>query len=78
MTLKTITRIELSKIFSKYSERYVGKKISTTLLRKAYLSSKYGQDGGLAEQFVELEKDNKIMMHSAKAALGVYIKKPLY
>ena len=54
----------------------MNKKISSTLLRKIYLSSKYGQDGGLADQFVELENDNKIMCHSAKVALGVYVKKP--
>ncbi len=74
-TGKPITRTELSKILLKYSDSYMGKKISTTLLRKIYLSSKYGQDGGLKEQFEELEKDNKVMAHSKEVALNTYVKK---
>ena len=72
---KPITRIELSKILLKYSERYMDKKISTTLLRKAYLSTKHGQDGGLKDQLAELEKDAKAMAHSSQTALNTYIKK---
>lgn len=41
-TGKPLTRIELSKVLLKYSQKYMGKSISTTLLRKIYLSSKYG------------------------------------
>lgn len=69
-TGKPITRIELSKILLKFSEKYMeGKKISTTLLRKIYLSSKYGD---MKEQ---LEKDNKVMGHSKEVALNTYVKK---
>jgi len=68
-TGKPLTRIELSKVLLKYSEKYMGKSISTTLLRKIYLSSKYGN---MKE---ELEKDNKVMGHSKEVALNTYVKK---
>jgi|TARA_R100000479_G_scaffold166949_1_gene107048 uncharacterized protein (DUF433 family) len=68
-TGKPLTRIELSKVLLKYSEKYMNKKISTTLLRKIYLSSKYGN---MKE---ELEKDNKVMGHSKQVALDTYVKK---
>ena len=38
-TDKPLTRIELSKVLLKYSKKYMNKSISTTLLRKIYLSS---------------------------------------
>ncbi len=76
-TGKPINRNELSKILLKYSELYLNKKISTTLLRKIFLSSKYGGEGGLKEQLEELAKDNKIMMHSKDVALNSYVKKAL-
>ena len=68
-TGKPLTRIELSKVLLKYSQKYMGKSISTTLLRKIYLSSKYGN---MKE---ELEKDNKVMGHSKAVALDTYVKK---
>ena len=68
-TGKPLTRTELSKVLLKYSKRYMGKSISTTLLRKIYLSSKYGK---MKE---ELEKDNKVMGHSKEVALNTYVKK---
>jgi len=68
-TGKALTRIELSKVLLKYSQKYMGKSISTTLLRKIYLSSKYGN---MKE---ELEKDNKVMGHSKAVALDTYVKK---
>tara|TARA_R110000796_G_scaffold41693_2_gene103084 strand:- start:603 stop:1076 length:474 start_codon:yes stop_codon:yes gene_type:complete len=68
-TGKALTRIELSKVLLKYSQKYMGKSISTTLLRKIYLSSKYGN---MKE---ELEKDNKVMGHSKQVALDTYVKK---
>ncbi len=68
-TGKPLTRIELSKVLLKYSQKYMGKSISTTLLRKIYLSSKYGN---MKE---ELEKDNKVMGHSKQVALDTYVKK---
>jgi len=67
-TGKPITRTELSKILIKYSKQYLGKSISTTLLRKIYLSSKYG------DMKKELEKDNKVMGHSKEVALNTYVK----
>tara|TARA_Y100001972_G_scaffold99754_1_gene123864 strand:+ start:943 stop:1911 length:969 start_codon:yes stop_codon:yes gene_type:complete len=67
-TGKPLTRTELSKVLLKYSEKYMGKKISTTLLRKIYLSSKYGN------MKKELEKDNKVMGHSKQVALDTYVK----
>ena len=74
-TDKPITRIELSKIFLKYSEKYLNKKISTNLLRKIYLSSKYAVEDGLQDQLKNLEADNQVMGHSKAVALNDYIKK---
>lgn len=68
-TDKPLTRIELSKVLLKYSKKYMDKSISTTLLRKIYLSSKYG------DMKEELEKDNKVMGHSKQVALDTYVKK---
>jgi len=68
-TGKPLTRIELSKVLLKYSKKYMGKSISSTLLRKIYLSSKYG------DMKEELEKDNKVMGHSKEVALNTYVKK---
>lgn len=67
-TGKPLTRIELSKTLIKYSQKYMNKSISTTLLRKIYLSSKYG------DMKKELEKDNKVMGHSKEVALNTYVK----
>ncbi len=67
-TGKPLTRIELSKTLIKYSQKYMNKSISTTLLRKIYLSSKYGKVKK------ELEKDNKVMGHSKEVALNTYVK----
>ena len=67
-TGKPLTRTELSKVLLKYSKKYMDKSISTTLLRKIYLSSKYG------DMKKELEKDNKIMGHSKAVALDTYVK----
>jgi hypothetical protein len=67
-TGKPLTRIELSKTLIKYSQKYMGKSISTTLLRKIYLSSKYG------DMKKELEKDNVVMGHSKEVALNTYVK----
>ena len=67
-TGKPLTRTELSKVLLKYSQKYMNKSISTTLLRKIYLSSKYG------DMKKELEKDNKVMGHSKAVALDTYVK----
>ena len=69
-TGKPLTRIELSKVLLKYSEKYMGKKISTTLLRKSYLSGKYSKVKD------EMKKDSKILGHDvATTGMKVYVKK---
>ncbi len=69
-TGKPLTRIEISKTLLKYSQKYMEKNqaISSTLMRKIYLSSKYG------DIKKELEKDNQIMGHSKEVALDTYVK----
>ena len=67
-TGKPLSRNALTQLLIKTSEKYMGKRISTTLLRKIYLSSKYG------DMKKELEKDNKIMGHSKAVALDTYVK----
>ncbi len=69
-TGKPLTRIELSKVLLKYSKNYMGKSISTTLLRKAYLSGKYSKVKD------EMKKDSKILGHDiATTGMKVYVKK---
>ncbi len=67
-TGKPLTRNALSQLLIKTSKKYMNKSISTTMLRKIYLSSKYG------DMKKELEKDNKIMGHSKSVALDTYVK----
>jgi len=69
-TGKPLSRNSLSQLLLKTSKKYMGKSISTTMLRKIYLSSKY------ANMKEELEKDNKVMGHSKEVAMDTYIKKP--
>ena len=69
-TGKPLTRIELSKVLIKYSKRYMNKSISTTLLRKIYLSSKYSK---VKE---DMEKDAHMMGNSVSTQQAVYVKKP--
>ena len=69
-TGKPLTRIELSKVLLKYSQKYMGKSISTTLLRKSYLSSKYSKVKD------EMKKDSKILGHDvATTGMKIYVKK---
>ena len=69
-TGKPLTRTELSKVLLKYSKKYMDKSISTTLLRKSYLSSKYGNMKD------EMKKDSKILGHDvATTGMAVYVKK---
>lgn len=63
-----LTRNALTQLLIKTSKKYMNKSISTTLLRKIYLSSKYG------DMKKELEKDNKVMGHSKGVALDTYVK----
>lgn len=69
-TGKPLTRIELSKVLLKFSKAYMGKSISTTLLRKSYLSGKYSKVKD------EMKKDSKILGHDvATTGMKVYVKK---
>tara|TARA_R100000654_G_scaffold75180_1_gene111839 strand:- start:4330 stop:5409 length:1080 start_codon:yes stop_codon:yes gene_type:complete len=69
-TGKALTRNALSQLLIKTTKKYMGKSIGSTMLRKIYLSSKYG------DMKEELEKDNAIMGHSKEVALDTYVKKP--
>ena len=64
-----MTKNALSQLLLKQSKRLINKSISSTLIRKIYLSSKYS---GLKE---EMEKDAKMMGHDTSTAQAVYVKK---
>ena len=68
-TGKALSRNSLSKLLLKTTKQRMGKSISTTMLRKIYLSSKYGK---IQE---EQAKDAEIMGHSVETQNKVYIKK---
>jgi hypothetical protein len=68
-TGKPLSRNALSQLLLKETKKRMNKSISTTMLRKIYLSSKYGK---VKE---EMEKDAKVMGHSKEIAQNVYIKK---
>ena len=63
-----LSRNALSQLLLKTSQKYMGKNISTTMLRKIYLSSKY------ANVKEEMKKDAKIMGHSVSTQQNVYVK----
>jgi len=63
-----LSRNALSQLLLKTSQKYMGKNISTTMLRKIYLSSKY------ADVKEEMKKDAKIMGHSVATQQKVYVK----
>lgn len=58
----------LTQLLTKYSMQYMDKKISSTMIRKSYLSSKY------SDMKKEMEKDSKVMGHSIATAQKVYVK----
>lgn len=58
----------LSHLFLKFSDQYIKKKVSTTLLRKCFYTDKYGH---LIE---EMEKDATNNLHSLNTAMSVYTK----
>ncbi len=58
----------LTQLLTKYSMKYMNKKISSTMIRKSYLSSKY------SDMKKEMEADSKIMGHSVATAQKVYVK----
>lgn len=59
----------VSQLLTKQFKKRIGKSVSTTLLRKLYLSDKYLP---IKEQ---LQTDNHNMGHSAGSALKYYVKK---
>lgn len=66
-----LTKNNLTKMLTRASEKYMdGKKISTTMIRKIYLSDKY------ADKNEEQKKDSDKMGHSIETQNKVYIKKP--
>lgn len=67
-TGKPLTRNELSQLLLRTSKKYLDKNISTTMLRKIYLSSKY------ADVKEEMKKDAQIMGHSVDTQQKIYVK----
>ena len=66
-----LSKNNLTKMLTRASEKYMdGKKISTTMIRKIYLSDKY------ADKNEEQKKDSDKMGHSIETQNKVYIKKP--
>lgn len=63
-----ISKNGLTQLLTKYSMKYMNKKISSTMIRKSYLSSKY------SDMKKEMEADSKIMGHSIQTAQKVYVK----
>tara|TARA_Y100000004_G_scaffold191767_1_gene251152 strand:- start:1710 stop:2630 length:921 start_codon:yes stop_codon:yes gene_type:complete len=63
-----MTKNAQSQLLLKMSQKYMGKRISSTMIRKIYLSSKYG------DTLKEMKEDAKIMGHSTDVAQSVYIK----
>ena len=64
-----LTSNALTQLLTKISKRYMGKSVSTTMLRKIYLSDKY------SDVKDEMKKDSKMMGNSLDEALTVYVKK---
>ena len=63
-----MSRNAISQLLSKTSKRIIDKSISSTLIRKIYLSDKYG------DVKEEMEKDAKMMGHSKATQQAVYTK----
>ena len=69
-TGKELSRNALTQLLLKTTKSRIGKAISTTMLRKIYLSSKY------AAVKDEMSQDAAVMGHSVGVQSNVYIKKP--
>ena len=67
-TGKSLSRNQLSQTLIKYSKRYMGKSISTTMLRKIVLSDKFA---GMKKEQEEL---SKVTGHSVATMNEVYVK----
>ena len=63
-----LSRNALTQLLTKTSEKYIGKKISTTAIRKSYLSSKYG------DLKKEMEADAVLMGNSVGVQQSTYVK----
>jgi hypothetical protein len=61
----------VSQLLTKQFKKRIGKSVSTTLLRKLYLSDKYM---AVKDQLKDMETDNHIAGHSQATALKVYTK----
>ncbi len=68
-TGKPLSRNALSQLLIKTSKKYMGKSISTQMLRKIYLSSKY------AKVKEEMAADAHAMGHSVAVQQSIYVKK---
>tara|TARA_R110000787_G_scaffold13338_10_gene41982 strand:- start:1119 stop:2078 length:960 start_codon:yes stop_codon:yes gene_type:complete len=64
-----LSRNALSQLLIKTTKKYMDKSISTTMLRKIYLSSKY------SDVKDEMAKDAKVMGHSVDTQQKIYVKK---
>ena len=67
-TSKPLSRNAITQLLLKTFKTRLGKNISTTMLRKIYLSSKY------ADVKEEMEKDAHIMGHSVSTQQKIYVK----
>lgn len=64
-----LTNNNLTKLLTRASNYYIGKNISTTLIRKIYTSDKY------ADKNAEQKKDADMMGHSVETQNKIYVKK---
>ncbi len=63
-----MNNLNLTKTLQRYTEKTIGKKISTTILRKIYYGDKYNK-----EDFEKLKEDAKVAGHSVHTAQNIYI-----
>lgn len=66
-----ISRNNISTLLIRQSSRLIGKRISSTLMRKIYVSDKYKSPPKIT---AEQEEDANNMMHSVQTAQKIYIK----
>mgnify|MGYP003678587235 CR=1 FL=1 len=66
-----MNRNNITQILIKYSEKYMGKRVSTTLLAKAYLSGKYAS---VPQIHKEMAKDANVRGHSVETQQKIYNK----
>jgi hypothetical protein len=65
-----LTSNALTQLLTKISKKYMGKSVSTTMLRKIYLSDKY------SDVKDEMKKDSKVLGHDVSTiGMDVYVKK---